>query len=376
MNDYLKSIHLINFKNFEDFEAEFSQINCFVGRNGVGKTNVLEAIHYLAMCKPYFYKNYEEDNIRFNENFFAIHGYYGSDDIGFNKFSCSLKLNEKKKFRCNETPYQRLSEHIGLIPIVVVSPSDHVIVSGSADNQRVFLNYTLSQCDSEYIEVLKDYTKSLEMRNRILKMFQVEHCFDYSQLESIDHLMSLHGNKIRAKREKLCKDLQESLIQYYNILSSGTETADLQYESFEEDMLTVLQKNIQRDFSYGYTSAGIHKDRLDLTINGHKVRNFGSQGQQKSYLLALKLAQYDYISKQQNGRKPILLLDDIFDKFDFMRVCQLLNLLSEYDKDSEYHFGQIFITDTHLNRIEEAFSQTNGVLSHAINEKSKIFMLE
>ncbi|MDR0789686.1 MAG: DNA replication and repair protein RecF [Bacteroidales bacterium] len=371
MQDYLREIQLINFKNFDNFEAQFAQINCFVGKNGVGKTNILEAIHYIAMCKPYFYKNSEEDNIRFDENFFAIHGHYGSDDTGFNKFSCSLKREEKKKFRRNDNPYSRLSEHIGAIPIVVVSPSDHVIISGSAEHQRTFLNYTLSQCDRDYLEALKDYTKTLEMRNKILKVFQQERTFDNTQLDSIDYLMSFHGNKIKAKRAALCEHLSEGVKRYYKILSSDSETADFEYESFEgEDMLPLLQIALNRDFCCGFTTVGVHKDRLNLTVNDHKVRNFGSQGQQKSYLLALKLAQFDYICQQLNGRKPILLLDDIFDKFDFQRVCQLLNLISEQG------FGQIFITDTHLNRIEEAFANTNGSISQSINEKMQILLLE
>ncbi|MDR1006176.1 MAG: DNA replication and repair protein RecF [Bacteroidales bacterium] len=371
MTDYLREIQLINFKNFDNFEAQFSQINCFVGRNGVGKTNILEAIHYLAMCKPYFYHNYEEDNIRFEENFFAIHGHYGSDEAGFNKFSCSLKSGEKKRFRSNDTPYSRLSEHIGIMPIVVVSPSDHVIISGGGDNQRTFINYTLSQCDKEYLEAVKDYTKTLEIRNKILKNAQYERTLDNNQLDGIDYLMALYGNKIRKKRHELCDELSQSVKHYYEILSSNMETADLKYETFEaDDMLPILQTNLSRDLSIGYTTAGVHKDKLIFTINGKNVRNFGSQGQQKSYLLSLKLAQFDYICRQQNGRKPILLLDDIFDKFDFRRVCQLLNLISCED------FGQIFITDTHLNRIEEAFAHSEGSLSQDINKKMQILLLE
>jgi DNA replication and repair protein RecF len=371
MNDYLKNITLTNFKNFCNFETEFAQINCFVGRNGVGKTNILEAIHYLAMCKPYFYHNYEEDNIRFGENFFAITGNYISNGSISTKFTCSLKFNEKKKFRVNDSPYQRLSEHIGVMPVVVVSPSDHVIISGGSDYQRTFLNYTLSQCDHQYLEALKDYTKTLEMRNKMLKTFQIERRFDNTQLESIDYLLALNGNKIRSKRIELCNELKQGVQNYYRILSSNEENADMTYESFEtEDMLETLQINLQRDFFYGYTTSGIHKDKLGLIINEKKCRNFGSQGQQKSYLLTLKLAQYDYISKHQEGRKPILLLDDIFDKFDFQRVCQLLNLISKHD------FGQIFITDTHLNRVEEAFSNSNNTLSTKLAEIMRMFLLE
>ena len=371
MQDYLKEIQLINFKNFDNFESQFAQINCFVGKNGVGKTNILEAIHYIAMCKPYFYKNYEEDNIRFNETFFAIHGHYGSDAAGFDKYSCSLKKEEKKKFRCNDNPYSRLSEHIGTMPIVVVSPSDHVIISGGAENQRTFLNYTLSQCDKDYLESLKDYTKAVEMRNKTLKTFQQNKTFDRTQLDSIDHLMSIHGNKIKAKRAALCEELREGVKRYYKILSSDTETADMEYQSFEgEDMLPFLQAAINKDFACGFSTVGVHKDKLNLTINGHSVRSFGSQGQQKSYLLSLKLAQFDYICRQLNGRKPILLLDDIFDKFDFQRVCQLLNLINEQG------FGQIFITDTHLSRIEEAFAGINNSLSQTMREKIQILTLE
>ncbi|MDR1847057.1 MAG: DNA replication and repair protein RecF [Bacteroidales bacterium] len=378
MKDYLKDIHLINFKNFSDFKESFYRINCFVGKNGVGKTNILEAIHYLAFCKPYFSHNYEEESIKFGENFFAIHGNYGSDGGEvFTKFSCILKADEKKKFRANDTAYQRLSDHIGTIPLVVVSPADQILVSGGADFQRTFLNYTLSQCDREYLEALKDYNKALEMRNRLLKNAQIERVFDNTQLESVDYLLSLSGNKIRAKRQELCDKLRESIKVYHKLLSCESEDADLLYESIEtDDLFSLLQMNLKRDLITGYTTAGVHKDRLNLTINEHKAKHFASQGQQKSLLLSLKLAQFDYVSDRKEGRKPILLLDDIFDKFDFERVCSLLNLLVGGENRTENSsFGQIFITDTHLNRVEEVFKRTADTMNNFSPEDVNIRLL-
>jgi DNA replication and repair protein RecF len=369
MDNYLKTIRLTNFKNFESYNVQFAKINCFVGKNGVGKTNILEAIHILAMCKAYFYKNLEEDNIRFGEDFFAIHGEYGSDEAAFDKYSCSLKRGEKKKIMCNENRYTKLSEHIGIMPIVVVAPSDQAIIAQGADNQRTFLNYTLAQCDKQYMEALKDYTKVLEMRNKLLKMFQQSHSFDNTQLDSIDYLLSSNGDLIKEKRMELCLEFKQSLQKYYKILSNGQELADLEYETYEGKQIESLQMNLNRDFNLGFTTTGIHKDKLNFTLNGNSVRSFGSQGQQKSVLLALKLAQFDYISRKKAGKKPMLLLDDIFDKFDFDRVCNLLNLILEDG------FGQIFITDTHLNRMEEAFSQNNALNLQLNGEEIKMFKL-
>jgi DNA replication and repair protein RecF len=348
---FLKRLSLVNFKNYREFEAGFSEkINCFVGHNGVGKTNLLDAIHYLSFCKSFF-NPVDSQNIRHSEPFFVIQGVFDKNGEESEVY-CGLKRNQKKTFRKNKKEYERLSEHIGQFPLVMISPSDTELINGSSEVRRKFLDGIISQYDRLYLERLISYNQVLRQRNALLKSFSETRTFDSESLDIWDDQMVIHGRGIVESRIAFLKEFIPLFNEHYRFISDSREDVALQYESSLEgrDFKSALMTSLARDRQLQYTTVGPHKDDLGFALNGHSLKKFSSQGQQKSYLLALKLAQFEFI-KEQKGTKPLLLLDDVYDKLDEQRFTKLLEMVSS---DS---FGQVFITDTHPGRIKTALNE-------------------
>lgn len=348
---FLKQLSLINFKNYHEFEAEFSEkINCFVGNNGVGKTNLLDAIHYLSFCKSFF-NTTDSHNIKHNEGFFVLRGYFDKDGETSEVY-CGLKRNQKKIFKKNKTEYDRLSEHIGQFPLVMISPGDSDLIHGSSDVRRKFLDGIISQYDKAYLDKLIAYNHVLKQRNTLLKQFYESSVFESEALEIWDEQLILYGQPILETRQIFLKQFIPLFNAHYQFISDSKEEVMLTYESSlsDQEFKTAILSALARDRALNYTTVGPHKDDLDYTLNQFSLKKFGSQGQQKSYLLALKLAQFEFI-KQQKNTKPLLLLDDVYDKLDEQRFTKLLELVSS-DR-----FGQVFITDTHIDRIESLLNE-------------------
>ncbi len=338
---FLKKISLLNFKNISGEELAFCPgINCLVGDNGAGKTNVLDAVHYLSMCKSSLGTT-DSQSIRHGTDFFLLEGLYASDSGRNETIACSFSRKGGKILKRNGKEYERLSEHVGLIPAVIVSPADSVLISDAADERRRYLNAFISQLDRAYLQALVRYNAVLAERNRLLKMHP-----DETMLAIYDMQLVEHGKTIHARRREFVERLQPIVAEFYRILSDDREQVTLHYKSelndrpFDEILRDARQKDLVNEF----TTAGIHRDDLTLRIGDYALRKYGSQGQQKTFLIALKLAQYTVVTKEK-GEKPLLLLDDLFDKLDGGRVEQLLRLVSDRA------FGQIFITDCNPMRL-------------------------
>ena len=350
---HLSKIQLLNFKNYTEAELEFaSGVNCFSGNNGSGKTNILDAIHYLGLCKSYF-NPVDSQNIRYDEGFFVVQGNFvhkGNEDLIY----CALKRNQKKKFSFNKTEYSRLSDHIGLIPMVMISPTDHELITGGSEERRRLIDSIISQYNKLYLDDVIAYNKALSQRNSLLKQFNYNGPFDTEALEIWDEQLIGYGNRIYEARVKFVKNFLPLFRDFFEYISGGNEKVDIEYSSqlHENSLAELLIRNRGKDKIIQFTSAGIHKDDLEMNIHGYQIKKFGSQGQQKSFLVALKLAQFQFFGMKK-GIKPILLLDDIFDKLDEMRVTKLMELVSREN------FNQIFITDTHGDRVTEIFERIN-----------------
>ena len=350
---YLQRISLVNFKNIEAQTFDFQEkINCFVGDNGVGKTNILDAIYYLSFTKSYF-NPIAGQNIRHGESFFMIEGSYLLDDRE-EKLVCSLKKGQKKILKRNGSVYEKFSDHIGEFPLVIVSPTDRDLIAEGSDTRRKFIDGVISQQDKTYLQHLIAYNKVVTQRNALLKYFAANRTFDSLNLAIYDEQLISLGTSIYQKRKSFLELFTPIFNTKYQIISGEKETVNLTYKSqlhtvsFEE----LLRQNLEKDRVLQYSSVGVHKDDLSFDIGDHPIKKFGSQGQQKSYLIALKLAQFEFI-KQQSNVTPILLLDDVFDKLDEHRVRQIIDLVNDTN------FGQIFITDTHAARTEAILKQSN-----------------
>jgi len=357
---YLKHLQVSNFKNYEENEFVFHEnVNCFVGKNGSGKTNLLDAIHYLSFCKSYFYSQ-DTFSVRFNTDFFAIHGLFESFENGTHtKIGCVFK-NGRKTMKANQKEYQRLSDHIGLFPLIMVSPYDNDMINEGSESRRKFFDISISQFDKEYLQQLISYQKVIQQRNQLLKQYLSGEKIDVSLLQIYNNQLLPLGNYIFEKRKAFVSDILPDFKRYYQTLSNAHETVSIIYQSqlFELNFEKGLQENEAQDFRSAYTHFGIHKDDFLFLINEMPLKRFGSQGQQKSFSLALKLAQYDYIATRKKI-KPILLLDDIFDKLDNLRITQLLNMVGQH------HFGQVFITDTDEERLKKILEK-HGISSKVI----------
>ncbi len=350
---YLKKLSLTNFKNYNQAELEFSpKINCFVGNNGVGKTNILDAIHYLSLTKSFF-NNIDSVNIKHDEDYFIIQGLFVRDGEEDNIF-CSFHKQEQKILKRNSKEYQRLSDHVGKYPVVMISPADSALISEGSEERRKFLNKIISQYNAEYLDSVLKYNKALQQRNKLLKDFKASSNFDDEILSIWDSQLVRYGNFVFGERDILINELIPVFQEYYSLVASQKEIVSLTYRShlIGGDFNEILKNAVSKDRYLEYTTVGIHKDDLVFEMNSFPVKSLGSQGQQKSYLVALKLAKFDYI-KRKAGFSPILLLDDIFDKFDADRVAQIIRLVGNH------RFGQIFITDTHQSRLQYILNTIN-----------------
>lgn len=363
---WLQKLSVINFKNYSEAELSFSDtVNVFTGDNGAGKTNLLDAIHYLSLCKSYF-NPIDSQQIKQSEDLFMIQGSFKKgqkDDTVY----CGLKRNQKKVFKKNKKEYPRLADHIGLFPLVMISPNDISLIIEGSEERRKFIDNVISQTDSTYLDELISYNKALLNRNALLRQIATSGRYDPSLMEIYDDQLILSGTLIFEKRKAFMVDFKTIFDSHYKYLSGEAESVELVYDSplLQSSFADILKRNLERDRILERTSSGIHKDELSFTIQGMPLKKFGSQGQQKSFLIALKLAQYSFLQKQK-GFEPLLLLDDIFDKLDDKRTTKLMKMVS--DKD----FGQIFITDTNRIRVESIFDELQVRVSIFEVENGKV----
>ena len=347
----LKSITLTNYKSFSSKTIKLdNNINCFIGPNGVGKSNILDAIYHLSFGKSYF-NPISSQNIKHGEDFFAIKGSYLKNEKE-ETIIINFKKNDKKVIKRNNKKYEKYSDHIGLLPLVIISPSDRNLIAEGSEIRRRFLDSVISQSDKSYLDNIINYNKVLSQRNSLLKLFYKNKNIDINTIEVYDSQLEVIGESIFEKRKLFLKDFVPVFKDKYKSISNDNEEVDITYRTdLESEKLSILLKNsLEKDMFLQYTSKGIHKDDLIFNINNYSVKKFGSQGQQKSLLIALKLAQFDFLKNQTNNN-PILLLDDIFDKLDKNRVKQIINLVSAND------FGQIFISDTDEERTKESIKE-------------------
>ena len=352
---YLKELHLTNFKNYPELRIEFSdKINCFTGQNAAGKTNILDAIYLLSLTKSFF--NTPDKlivNSSSSDNFYSATAIYEINN-SIETIQVKYKKGNRKIFKKNDKEYSRLSDHIGLLPLVMISPNDVFLISEGSELRRRFLDIIISQFDKEYLHNLIQYNSALKQRNAILKKMDFSHTNSMGLFEVWDQKLIEFGTPIFEKRKVMTKTLTDYFNQFYKTISNDQNDLSVTYRSqlFKKSFKELLQSNFENDKYLKYTSAGIHKDDLEFKIDGFPLKKIGSQGQQKSLLIALKLAEYE-ILKQGSGKKPLLLLDDVFDKLDSFRVSRVMELVSEKD------YGQIFITDTHPDRMKDMVSQLN-----------------
>lgn len=348
---WLQKLSVLNFKNYVEAELMLSPtVNFFVGKNGAGKTNLLDAIHYLSICKSYF-NPIDTQQIRQGEDFFMIQGVFEKDEEQ-ELISCALKRGSKKQFRRNKKEYQRLADHIGLFPVVMISPNDVYCMNEGSEERRRFIDNVISQTDRAYLDVLITYNRCLVNRNAVLRQLATSGTLDPALLEIYNEQLVGLGQQIFDKRKAFMEVFVMLFHKHYQHIANGEEQVELVYDSLllTHDFGELLTQRFERDRVLERTTVGVHKDDLLFIVEGMPLKKFGSQGQQKSFLIALKLAQYTFLT-QKKGFKPLLLLDDIFDKLDDYRTQKLMQMVSDDD------FGQICITDTNKARIEKIFNE-------------------
>ncbi|MCH5334802.1 MAG: DNA replication and repair protein RecF [Alistipes sp.] len=347
---YLRKLAILNFKNLADASLDLKErINCFVGENGAGKTNVLDAVYYLSMTKSSMSLT-DGQCVRHGEEFFMLDGAYSTDAGASESIVCSFSRRTGKTLKRNGKEYERLSDHVGLIPAVMVSPADTALISDAADERRRYLNAFISQLDRTYLRAVMRYNAVLAERNKLLKISS-----DETMLAVYDEQLAAHGMVIHQMRSRYVERLQPVVAECYRAISDDRESVELTYRSEldERPMAELLKASRERDMINRFTTAGVHRDDLLLKIGGYPLRKYGSQGQQKSFLAALKLAQCTIVTEER-GEKPLLLLDDLFDKLDTGRVERLLKLVSDE------RFGRIFITDCNRARLEALLDKACG----------------
>ena len=355
---YLKKLVLINFKNIAQAEITLSErLNCFVGDNGAGKTNVLDAVYYLSMSKSALSMT-DGQSVRHGEDFFVVEGTYAGDSGLSDTVNCSFLRRSGKVLKLNGKEYDRMADHVGRFPVVMVSPQDSVLITDAAEERRRYLNAFLSQLDRDYLASLMRYNAVLAERNRFLKSSS-----DEQMLQIYDMQLADHAARIYERRRDIIDRMRPLVAEFYRQLSGDREQVEIEYRSelASASMGELLLASRERDIVNGFTTSGVHRDDMSLRIGGYPLRKYGSQGQQKSFLMSLKLAQYRILT-EVCGERPLLLLDDLFDKLDTSRVENLLSLVAGDG------FGQIFITDCNRSRLET-------ILSHA-GEKYALFMVE
>lgn len=355
---YLKKLVLINFKNIAQAEITLSErLNCFVGDNGAGKTNVLDAVYYLSMSKSALTMT-DGQSVRHGEDFFVVEGTYAGDSGSNDTVNCSFLRRSGKVLKLNGKEYDRMADHVGRFPVVMVSPQDSVLITDAAEERRRYLNAFLSQLDRDYLASLMRYNAVLAERNRFLKSSS-----DEQMLQIYDMQLADHAARIYERRRDIIDRMRPLVAEFYRQLSGDREQVEIEYRSelASASMGELLLASRERDIVNGFTTSGVHRDDMSLRIGGYPLRKYGSQGQQKSFLMSLKLAQYRILA-EVCGERPLLLLDDLFDKLDTSRVENLLTLVAGDD------FGQIFITDCNRSRLETILSRAG--------EKYALFTVE
>ena len=357
----LNRLSIINYKNIQEATLTFSpKMNCFIGPNGTGKTNLLDAVYYLSFCRS-AYTSVDSQVIRHDQDFFVVEGDYtddrgmlGEDQDELRKLSiyCGMKRGTKKHFKCNKKEYKRLSQHIGLIPLIFVSPADTYLVDGGGEERRRLMDMVISQYDNLYLDALNRYNKALQQRNTLLKMEEEP---DLELMRIWEEQMAAEGEVIYQKRSAFVQELIPVFQHIYQQISDDRESVSLRYVSHGQrgPLLEVIQRDRMKDRAVGYSLHGVHRDDLEMLLGDYPMRREGSQGQLKTFVIAMKLAQFSFLKRTCSQTTPLLLLDDIFDKLDAHRVERIVSLVASKE------YGQIFITDTnreHLDKILQANS--------------------
>lgn len=350
---YLENLYLANFKNYSDANVDFSKyINALVGDNGSGKTNLLDAIHFLSMTKSAF-NSIDNQSIRHDQPYYSIIGKFSQKEktIVVNN---TLSVGKRKKILIDKNPIAKYTDIIGMFPTVLIAPNDHLLITEGGETRRKFFDSIISQLDKSYLISLMDYNHALKQRNQLIKQFSESGRVDRDQLEPYDQILISLGKDICNKRVAFCVKFLSKIIKHYTFLTEGRETISLNYQSkfCEADYIDIFHKSLQKDLILQRTNVGIHKDDYLFEMDDYQLKKFGSQGQQKSFLIALKLAQFNII-KEEKGFKPILLLDDIFDKLDDHRIQKLTEMIEHHD------FGQVFITDARPERTNHFLEKLN-----------------
>lgn len=355
----LNKLSIINYKNIEAATLDLSaKLNCFIGHNGEGKTNLLDAVYYLSFCRSAFNPK-DSEVMRHDADYFVLEGDYTTDGGDKEQVYCGMKRGTKKHFKRNKKEYKRLSMHIGQVPLIFVSPADATLIDGGSEERRRLMDVVISQYDTPYIEDLNRYNKALQQRNKLLKQEEEP---DSTLMELLEMQMAEYGEAIYKKRAAFVEELTPVFQRIYQTICENREQVSLEYVSHCQrgSLLDVIRRDRAKDRIMGYSLHGIHKDDLVMKLGDYPIRREGSQGQNKTYVLALKLAQFDFLRRTSGNNTPLLLLDDIFDKLDSSRVEQIVRLVSGDD------FGQIFITDTnrdHLDKILQGSSFSYKIFS-------------
>lgn len=341
----LKRLEILNYKNIESTLLEFSpNVNCFIGQNGEGKTNLLDAIYFLSFTKSAT-NHIDSMNIRHGEDMMMLKGIYDDDE----EVVCGLKRGQAKQIRRNKKLYKRISDHIGLFPLILISPNDQQLILGGSEERRRFMDQVISQYDHNYLHSLTRYNQALQQRNKLLKQEEISN----ELLVIYEEIMAEEGEKIYAARQQFINDFTPLFQKYYSLISGDKEQISLEYISqcSRGPLLETIQNAREKDKIMGYSLHGIHKDDIEMSLGDYPIKREGSQGQNKTYLISLKLAQFNFL-RSTTGKVPILLLDDIFDKLDAERMKQIIKLVSGRQ------FGQIFITDTNRENIDRILEKT------------------
>ena len=370
----LKKLSIINYKNISETTLELSpKINCFIGNNGMGKTNILDAVYYLSFCKSHS-SAVDSQIVRHDSDFFVLEGDYVDEEGNEEQIYCGMKRGSRKHFKRNKKEYKRLASHIGLIPLILVSPSDTMLVEGGSEMRRKMIDIVISQYRPDYLEALVRYNTALQQRNALLKMEEEP---DLSLMELWEEEMAREGERIYVARNDFLERLTPVFENFYRQVSECCETVSLNYVSHCQrgPLLEVIRRDRFKDRAVGYSLHGVHRDDIEMLIDGFPLRREGSQGQTKTFVVSLKLAQFDFLCQTTTHTQPLLLLDDIFDKLDSHRVEQIVKIVSD-DR-----FGQIFIPDSNRDHLDEIlrhsnhdyriFAVKNGEISIQCSEEKK-----
>ncbi len=347
----LNKLSVVNFKNIRTASLDFSpKLNCLIGSNGMGKTNILDAVYYLSFCRSAF-NPVDSQVITHGEEFMVLEGNYSSDNGDIENIYCGMKKGNRKHFKRNKKEYKRLSQHIGLIPIIFISPADSTLIDGSSEERRRLMDMVIAQYDNAYMDHLSAYNKALQQRNALLKMEEEP---DITLMEIWENQMAEAGEAVYRKRDAFIKELVPVFQNIYSSIAGIQEEVSLKYVSHCQrgPLLEIIQRDRFNDRAVGYSLHGIHRDDLEMLLGGFQMRREGSQGQTKTFSLALKLAQFNFLCRTNSATTPILLLDDIFDKLDAQRVKKIVQLVADD------HYGQIFITDTNREHLDNILMHT------------------